>query len=61
MASLKQLLTLRECKDGKPSMKVYKDSRGFLTVGIGHKVVSADKLKLGDEIDDARVDAFFTA
>jgi len=59
MANLKQLLTLRECKDGKPSLKVYKDSLGVLTVGIGHKVVSADKLKLGDEIDDARVDAFF--
>jgi lysozyme len=60
MPSLKQLLTLRECKDGKPSMKVYKDSVGVLTVGIGHKVLPTDKLKLNDEVDEARVDAFFT-
>ena len=38
---------------------VYKDSLGFLTVGIGHKVVPADNLKLGDTISSARVNAFF--
>lgn len=59
MPTLKNLLLLRECKNGKPAMKVYKDSVGVLTVGIGHKVISADKLKLGDEIDQARVDAFY--
>jgi GH24 family phage-related lysozyme (muramidase) len=33
---------------------VYPDSRGIPTVGIGHRVVPADKLKLGDRISDAR-------
>ena len=28
MPTLKSLLTLRECKGGKPSMEVYKDSLG---------------------------------
>lgn len=59
MPTLKSLLILRECKGGKPELKVYKDSLGILTVGIGHKVVGADKLKLNDEIDQAKVDAFF--
>lgn len=40
--------------------KVYKDSLGFLTVGIGHKVVPADKLKLGDVITNAKIDEFFS-
>jgi GH24 family phage-related lysozyme (muramidase) len=53
--TLEALLRLREgCK-----YKVYMDSRNKPTVGIGHLVTSADKLKLGDEIDDARVSAFF--
>jgi GH24 family phage-related lysozyme (muramidase) len=38
---------------------VYLDSKGIPTVGIGHKVVPADKLKLGDRISDARKDAFW--
>ena len=59
MADLKSLLVLRECVGGKPALKVYNDSRGFLTVGIGHKVLARDKLKLNDTIDDTRVDAFF--
>ncbi len=61
MPSLKNLLLLRECKNNKPAMKVYKDSVGVLTVGIGHKVMPSDKLKLNDEVDQARVDAFFKA
>ena len=60
MPTLKSLLLQRECKGGKPELKVYKDSLGIPTVGIGHKVVSGDKLKLGDTIDDKRVDEFFT-
>ena len=55
MPNLEQLLRLREGVE----TKVYKDSLGKLTVGIGHLVTSADKLKLGDEITDARVSEFF--
>ena len=39
---------------------VYLDSLGNPTVGIGHLVVDADNLSVGDTIDDARVDALFT-
>lgn len=35
-------------------LKVYKDSRGLPTVGAGHLVVAADKLKIGDKIKEAR-------
>lgn len=38
---------------------VYPDSRRIPTVGIGHKVVPADKLKIGDQISDARKEAFW--
>lgn len=38
---------------------VYKDSLGFLTVGIGHKVLPEDNLKLGQIISDERVNQFF--
>lgn len=38
---------------------VYPDNLGIPTVGIGHKVVPADKLKLGDLISDARKEAFW--
>ena len=55
MPSLEQLLRQREGVE----TKVYKDSEGKLTVGIGHLVTSADKLKLGDEITDAQVSEFF--
>ena len=40
---------------------VYLDSAGYPTVGIGHKVLPADSLKVGDCIDDARIDALFAA
>lgn len=33
-------------------LKVYKDSRGLPTVGCGHLVVPADKLKVGDKIKE---------
>lgn len=35
-------------------LKVYKDSRGLPTVGCGHLVVAADKLKVGEKITEAR-------
>lgn len=38
---------------------VYIDTRGFLTVGIGHKVVAGDNLKLGDVISPERVNELF--
>ena len=38
--------------------KVYKDSLGKLTVGVGHLVLPKDNLKLGDVISDERVNAF---
>lgn len=52
---LEQLLALRE---GNRNV-VYHDSRGFLTVGIGHLVVPNDHLRLGDKVTSAQVDAFF--
>lgn len=38
---------------------VYPDSRGLPTVGIGHLVVPADHLSLGDHVDEPTVDALF--
>lgn len=38
--------------------KVYKDSLGKLTVGVGHLVLPEDKLKLGDTITERQVTAF---
>ena len=37
---------------------VYRDSRGFPTVGVGHLVRPEDGLNVGDCISDAQVDAF---
>lgn len=45
-------------REGK-RLKVYKDSLGFKTVGIGHKVLPEDKLKLGDTITEEQCDLFF--
>jgi lysozyme len=55
MATLFALLKDREGY----RLDVYLDSRGLPTVGIGHLVVAADKLKVGDTIDDARAMALF--
>lgn len=55
MPSLQQLLALREGYE----KKVYLDSLKKPTVGIGHLVVPADKLKVGDEIDDRRITELF--
>jgi len=55
MPSLENLLKQREGSRND----VYLDSRKRPTVGIGHLVLPADKLKVGDKIDNARVSAFF--
>jgi len=34
---------------------VYKDTLGFLTVGVGHRVISSDNLRLGDKVSISRV------
>ena len=49
--------TIRE-EEGK-SLKVYQDTLGSLTVGVGHKIVSGDDLKLGDEVSDERCEELF--
>lgn len=40
-------------------LKVYLDSVGKPTVGIGHLVLPEDKLKVGDVITEARAKEFF--
>ncbi|MBQ0960050.1 hypothetical protein KAK06_13940 [Ideonella sp. 4Y11] len=57
MPSLESLLRRREGVRND----VYLDSLKRPTVGIGHLVTAADKLKVGDKIDDAQVSAFFKA
>jgi lysozyme len=52
------LVALLKDREGN-RLDVYPDSKGLPTVGIGHLVVAADKLKLGDTIDEARLMAFF--
>lgn len=37
----------------------YIDNLGFLTVGIGHKVVARDRIVLGQKITDAQIESFF--
>jgi GH24 family phage-related lysozyme (muramidase) len=55
--AFRNLMVLREgCRT-----TVYPDSRGLPTVGIGHLVVSADNLQLGDVISNDRVNALFAA
>ena len=49
------LMVLRE---GRRNV-VYRDSRGLPTVGIGHLVVPADHLVVGDTISDDWVNALF--
>jgi GH24 family phage-related lysozyme (muramidase) len=41
--------------------KAYLDTRGILTVGIGHKVLPGDNIKLGQEISRERVEALFSS
>jgi GH24 family phage-related lysozyme (muramidase) len=40
-------------------LDVYADTRGFLTVGYGHKVNANDQLKLGDKITQQKADNIF--
>jgi GH24 family phage-related lysozyme (muramidase) len=55
--AFRKLMMLREgCET-----KVYLDTRKLPTVGIGHLVVPADNLKVGDVISDDRVNALFKA
>jgi len=37
---------------------VYKDSRGYMTVGVGHKVLYKDQLQVGDAISEFKCDMF---
>ncbi len=55
-ADLKALLTVREGRRND----VYLDSREIPTLGIGHKILPDDNLKVGDVISDAQVEAFYT-
>ncbi len=50
-------ITLLENREGI-RLKVYKDSKGIPTVGVGHVVLPADNLKVGDHITQAQCDAF---
>jgi lysozyme len=49
-----------EKEEGKRN-DVYHDSRGFLTVGVGHLVLLHDDLHFGDVISDEQVDTFLKA
>ena len=54
-AAFEKLMASREgCRN-----EVYLDTVGKPTVGIGHLVVTADRLKLGDRITDQQVVDFF--
>lgn len=55
--AFRQLMVLRE----GDKTKVYLDTRQLPTVGIGHLVVPADNLRVGDVISEARVDELFAA
>jgi GH24 family phage-related lysozyme (muramidase) len=54
-ANFEALMVLRE---GRRDV-VYRDSRGLPTVGIGHLVVPADHLAVGDKITGDRINALF--
>jgi GH24 family phage-related lysozyme (muramidase) len=54
-ADFEKLVALREGR----RKDVYLDSLGKPTVGIGHLVVAADNLKVGDRITDEQVTALF--
>lgn len=45
-------------EEGK-RLTVYKDTLGFLTVGIGHKVTPEDDLAVGDRITDLEAEDIF--
>jgi GH24 family phage-related lysozyme (muramidase) len=55
--AFRNLMILREGRVDR----VYPDSRGLPTVGIGHLVVPADNLSLGDPVSPRQIDDFFHA
>lgn len=57
-AALARLRQILEAEEGRRT-RVYADTRGRLTVGIGHLVLPDDRLNAGDVISEARVDALF--
>jgi GH24 family phage-related lysozyme (muramidase) len=57
-APLAQLRRILVVEEGRRT-RVYRDSRGFDTVGIGHLVRPQDGLKAGEVISAARVDRLF--
>ena len=46
-------------KEGFKNVAYY-DKLGILTVGIGHKVTASDNIKLGQYIDNARIEQLYT-
>lgn len=56
LEQLKDILRLREASHNpkRPVNQVFVDTTGHPTVGVGHKVVPSDRLRVGDWIDDAR-------
>jgi GH24 family phage-related lysozyme (muramidase) len=52
--------TLMRAREGEV-LNVYRDTKGIPTCGIGHKVLPADNLELGDLITQAQCDAFFAS
>jgi lysozyme len=55
----RQRLAAQLLQDEGRRLTVYRDTRGFLTVGIGHLVRAADGLQFGDGISPARCQALF--
>ena len=41
------------------SLQVYRDTRGFKTVGYGHKLPEKSKYQVGDFVDRVRIDLWF--
>jgi GH24 family phage-related lysozyme (muramidase) len=45
-------------REGRKNV-VYRDTRGILTGGLGHKILPTDNLSFGDPIAEATIDAWF--
>ncbi len=61
LAASRALITAQEGlgKNRSDRLVVYTDTTGHPTVGIGHKVVPADNLRVGDTISQDRADQLF--
>jgi GH24 family phage-related lysozyme (muramidase) len=46
-------------RDEGEKLVVYRDSRGILTVGIGHRVTAKDRIHVGDSISEERCREIF--